>query len=166
MLHGEKLPGQGRQAGLSQKLLLLLQQAIPAAAEREVCDAEGQKWVVATSASASDLAPEVHKTIGSLLSFHILRSCSYHIASTAPVVLEFADEASGLSETVRLPKAVTRLSRIEAEIFLAVRSERSYHPYAASSNRSLRVDSIESPKSWQTFTKEYGHEVSSDRTQV
>jgi len=111
------------------KLLLSLKQAIPAAGKSEMCNVERQEWVVPVLALTADRAPELHKTIGRVLSFHIVGSCSYQVASTGSVVLEFADETdpSGSSETVRLPKAVARPSRIEVEILLAVRSDREYH---------------------------------------
>ena len=109
--------------------MLSLKQAIPAAGEGEVCNTERQKWVVTVWALTADPAPELHKTICRLISFHTVGSCSYQVASTGPVVLEFADETdpSGFSETVRPLKAEARPSRIEVEILLAVRSDREYH---------------------------------------
>jgi hypothetical protein len=51
--------------------LLSLKQAIPAAGKGEVCNTKRQKWIVAVWALAADRPPELHKTIGRLLSFHI-----------------------------------------------------------------------------------------------
>jgi hypothetical protein len=52
--------------------LLSLKQAIPAAAKIEVFNTQRQKWVVPVWALTADRAPELHKTIGRLLSFHMI----------------------------------------------------------------------------------------------
>jgi len=82
--------------------LLSLKQAIPAAGKSEVCNTERQKWVVTVWALTADPAPELHKAIGRLVSFHSVGSCSYQVASTGSVVLEFANETdrSSFSGTV------------------------------------------------------------------
>ena len=49
-----------------------LKQAIPAASKSEVCNTERQKWVVPVWALTADPTPELDKTIGRLVSIHIV----------------------------------------------------------------------------------------------
>ena len=84
------------------KRLLSLKQAIPAAGKSELCNAERQKWVMPMWAPTADAAPELHKTIGRLVSIHIVDGRSYEVASTGSAAFEFAEEtgSSGFLETV------------------------------------------------------------------
>ena len=65
-------------SSLGQKLLLLLQQAIPtagpAAGKIEMRNAERQKWVMPTGARADESVPEFHNCVNAVSCFHIFEA--------------------------------------------------------------------------------------------